>query len=201
MSISTLKFLKLLRFNKRIGILSSTLRTCAQELQSYSVCLMVVFMAFVVLFWLLLGRHVREFSTFVYSFESSISMMLKKFNYDDMYAAQPVLTPIAFFTFSLATAVVLINILLSIIIRSFEDVKHDVSMQSNEYEILDFFINRMKMLTGIGTAKVRPLPNMYRDKKKPKDSVSSFPDKVDRLVDFINDFYFENQMDFSGKDF
>ncbi|CAL1292788.1 unnamed protein product [Larinioides sclopetarius] len=201
MSISTLKFLKLLRFNKRIGILSSTLRTCAQELQSYSVCLMIVFMAFVVLFWLLLGRNVREFSTFVYSFESSISMMLKKFNYEDMYAAQPIFTPIAFFTFSLATAVVLINILLSIIIRSFEDVKHDVSLQSNEYEILDFFINRMKMLTGIGTAKVRPLPNMYRDKKKPKDSVSSFPDKVDRLVDFINDFYFDNQIDFNGKDF
>ncbi|XP_054716287.1 polycystin-2-like [Uloborus diversus] len=201
MSISTLKFLKLLRFNKRIGILSSTLRMCAQELQSYSVCLMVVFMAFVILFWLLLGRFVREFSTFIYSFESSISMMLKKFNYEDMYAAQPIFTPIAFFTFSLATAVILINILLSIIIRSFEDVKHDVSMQSNEYEVLDFFINRVKMYTGIGTAKVKPLPSMYRDKKKPKDTVSSFPDKVDKLVDFINDFYFDNQMDFNSKDF
>lgn len=142
MSISTLKFLKLLRFNKRIGILSSTLRVCAQELQSYSVCLMVVFTAFVVLFWLLLGRSVREFCTFVASFESSISMMLKKFNYEEMYKAQPVFTPIAFFTFSLATAVVLINILLSIIIRSFEDVKRDVGMQGNEYEILDFFIDR-----------------------------------------------------------
>lgn len=201
MSISTLKFLKLLRFNKRIGMLSSTLRMCAHELKSYSVCLMVVFMAFVVLFWLLLGRNVREFSTFVYSFESSISMMLKKFNYEDMYAAQPVFTPIAFFTFSLATAVVLINILLSIIIRSFEDVKHDESLQGNEYEILDFFINRMKLLMGCGSAKVRPLPSMYRDKKKPKDTVSSFPDKVDKLVDFINDFYFENQMDFNSKDF
>lgn len=42
---------------------------------------------------------------------------------------------------------------------------------------------------------------MYRDKKIPKDSVSSFPGKVDRLVDFINDFYFDNQMDFSGKEF
>ncbi|XP_035227906.1 polycystin-2-like isoform X2 [Stegodyphus dumicola] len=202
MSISTLKFLKLLRFNKRIGILSSTLRVCAEELQSYSVCLMVVFMAFVILFWLLLGRFVHEFSTFVYSFESCISMMLKKFNYEDMYAAQPIFTPIAFFTFSLATAVVLINILLSIIIRSFENVKRDVSLQSNEYEILDFFINRVKMLTGLGKAKVRPLPSMYRDKKKkPKDTVASFPDKVDKLVDFINDFYFENQVDFNSRDF
>lgn len=84
----------------------------------------------------------REFCTFVASFESSISMMLKKFNYEDMYQSQPVFTPIAFFTFSLATAVVLINILLSIIIRSFEDVKRDVGMQGNEYEILDFFMER-----------------------------------------------------------
>lgn len=201
MSIATLKFLKLLRFNKRIGILSSTLRLCAQELKSYSVCLMVVFIAFVILFWLLLGRFIKEFSTFIYSFESSISMMLKKFNYDDMYAAQPIFTPIAFFTFSLATAVVLINILLTIIIRSFEDVKHDVSLQGNEYEILDHFVNRMKLLFGCGTAKVRPAPTMYRGQKKPEDTVSSFPGKVDRLVDFINDFYFDNQMDFNSKEF
>lgn len=202
MSISTLKFLKLLRFNKRIGVLSSTLKMCTHELKSYSVCLMVVFIAFVILFWLLLGRYIKEFSTFVYSFESCISMMLKKFNYDDMYAAQPIFTPIAFFTFSLATAVVLINILLTIIIRSFETVKHDASLQSNEYEVLDYFINRMKMLLGCGTAKVRPVPSMYRDQKKPVvDTVSSFPGKVDRLVDFINDFYFDNQMDFNSKEF
>ncbi|XP_071043251.1 location of vulva defective 1-like [Parasteatoda tepidariorum] len=201
MSISTLKFLKLLRFNKRIGILSSALRICGQELQSYAVCLMIVFMAFVILFWLLLGRFVREFSTFVYSFESSISMMLKKFNYEDMYAAQPVFTPIAFFTFSLATSLVLINILLSIIIRSFEDVKHDVNLQSDEYEVLDFFINRIKMMLGIGTAKVRPMPNLHGEKIKPLDSISTFPAKVDRLVDFINDFYFDSQMDFNSKEF
>nr|XP_042900061.1 polycystic kidney disease 2-like 2 protein [Parasteatoda tepidariorum] len=200
MSISTLKFLKLLRFNKRIGILSGTLRECAKELQSYSVCLMVVFFAFVALFWLLLGRYIREFSTLIYALESTISLMLKKFDYEEMYAAQPILTPIAFFAFSLATSVVLINIMLSIIIQSFERAKHDVANQGNEYEILDFFIGKVKSWVGAGNAKVKPAPQMYQDKKIAPDTVAAFPAKVDRLVEFINDFYFDGHMDFNSKD-
>ncbi|KAG1698577.1 Polycystic kidney disease protein 1-like 2 [Nymphon striatum] len=74
--LANLKFLHLLRFNKRFGILSQTLKGCAAELSGFSICLLIVFLAFVQLFYLILGLHMLDFSTVISSVEASFSMML-----------------------------------------------------------------------------------------------------------------------------
>nr|XP_042904172.1 uncharacterized protein LOC107445474 [Parasteatoda tepidariorum] len=196
MSLATLKFLKLLRFNKRIGGMISTVRLCVQELKGYSVCLIITFIAFVCLFWMTLGRGVREFCSFLASFESSISMLLKKFNYHDMEAASPILAPIAFFTFALTASVILVNILLTIIIQSFEDVKRDTALQSDAYQLMEFMIRRLKLMLGIGKEQSRIAPVVFATAKKEDNNIiDSFNGKVDLLLDFINSVYLDDQMD------
>ncbi|XP_035210182.1 polycystic kidney disease protein 1-like 2 [Stegodyphus dumicola] len=195
MSLATLKFLKLLRFNKRIGSMIATLRLCARELKGYGVCLLITFFAFVALFWLILGHAVLEFCTFLAAFESSISMMLKKFNYEDMEAASPILAPLAFFTFALTASVILVNILLTIIIQSFEEVKYDVKLQNNDYELVPFIFGRMKLFLGIQKNQNKVLPVGLKEVEKKTNVMDSFNGKVDLLLNFINSVYLDEQMD------
>ncbi|GFU55993.1 polycystin-2 [Trichonephila clavipes] len=196
MSLTTLKFLKLLRFNKRIGGMIATVRLCAEELKGYGVCLIITFLAFVTLFWMTLGHAVREFCSFASSFESSISMMLKKFNYYDMEQASPIIAPLAFFTFALTASVILVNILLTIIIQSFEHVKHDVQYQSNDYELFDFIMRRLRLFFGRTKDQSRIVPITFAPiVTKNNDVMDSFNGKVDRLLDFINSVYLDEQVD------
>ncbi|CAL1301078.1 unnamed protein product [Larinioides sclopetarius] len=196
MSLATLKFLKLLRFNKRIGGMIATVRLCAKELKGYGVCLIITFLAFVSLFWLTLGRAVKEFCSFASSFESSISMLLKKFNYYDMEQASSIIGPLAFFTFALTASVVLINILLTIIIQSFEEVKHGIESQTSDYELMDFIMRRLRLFFGRSKDHSRVVPITFATTaNKKNDVMDSFNGKVDRLLDFINSVYLDEQVD------
>lgn len=67
MFVGILKFIKLLRFNKRMSILYSTLAQCSKDLKSFSIVFCIVFFAFVQMFYLLFGLTMKEFSSFVVS--------------------------------------------------------------------------------------------------------------------------------------
>ncbi len=41
-------------------------------------------------------------------------------------------------------------------------MKYDLSLQSNEYEIVDFIVDKFKITTGIGEPKHRPPPRRYK---------------------------------------
>ena len=63
--IGILKFIRLLRFNKRMGLLYSTLAQCSKDLKSFCIVFLVVFFAFVQMFYLLFGMQISDFSSFV----------------------------------------------------------------------------------------------------------------------------------------
>lgn len=109
--------------------------------------------------------------------------------------------PLAFFVFVLVAAIVLINIFLTLIINAFETVKHDVLKQNNEYEIMEFMIKKMKAMFGLANAAD---PNAGAlDNKDPNNSIEEqlilFPDKIDRLLHYINDTYFDGSLDVNEK--
>ena len=41
-------------------------------------------------------------------------------------------------------------------------VKYDLSLQSNDYEIVDFMMDKFKVVTGLGEPKHRPPPRRYK---------------------------------------
>ncbi|XP_037093243.1 uncharacterized protein LOC119113030 [Pollicipes pollicipes] len=197
----TLKFIKLLRFNKRMGFLTSTLKQCAGDLWGFIVIFLVIFCSFSFTFFLLFGYAMEDFSNFVISIESSFAMMLGRFHFREIQHANAILGPIMFFIFTISMTCVFINIFLTIIIRSFQAVKLDLMKQSNEYEVIDFLVNRLKMLTGIGQPKlnsVGPLAPTDEDERK-QDPSQQFPEKVDQLLNYVNDFYFAGKMDLDNK--
>lgn len=194
--LGNLKFLNLLRFNKRLGMLLTTLMECASELSGFAFCLLVVFMAFVQLFYLILGLTMADFSTFINSIEACFSMMLGKFNFHQISINSPFLGPAAFFIFGLATSLILINILLTIVIRTFEEVKKDASRMPNDYEMVEFILNRIRAVVNIQRKhKVAPEEPC---EKTASTNVDDLPEKLDKLIECINNTYFDKGQDVNG---
>lgn len=197
--IGILKFIRLLRFNKRMGILYSTLAQCSKDLKSFCIVFCVVFFAFVQMFYLLFGLHMKDFGSFVNSAETTFGMMTGKFDFDSMVKASPVLGPIAFFVFVLIASIVLLNIFLTLIISAFETVKHDVMKQNNEYEIVDFMMRKVKEMIGIDTSSTPELLKAELKQAKVEDQISGLIWKMDQFLDKINEHYFDGKLE-SGKE-
>ncbi|XP_014667045.1 PREDICTED: polycystic kidney disease protein 1-like 2 isoform X2 [Priapulus caudatus] len=77
--LATLKMIRLLRFNRRMSLLGQTLASCGKDLFAFTVMFGFVFVAFTMMFQLLLGTNMVEYSTLLRSAESSFSMILNKF--------------------------------------------------------------------------------------------------------------------------
>lgn len=107
------------------------------------------------------------------------------------------LGPLSFFIFVLVASIILLNIFLTLIISAFETVKHDVLKQSNEYEIVDFMIRKMKAMFGL--ADLNDPKALLADADEGINSIEEqlnvFPEKVDRLLHYINDVYFNGQLE------
>ncbi|KAK7015102.1 hypothetical protein SK128_013346, partial [Halocaridina rubra] len=164
---ANLKFIKLLRFNKRMGVLTSTLKQCAADLSGFMVAFLLSFLSFSMLFFFMHKQHHLEYSTFISAIESSLSIMLGKFDFSELVTNAPLMAPMAFFIFVFFTSIVMVNLLLTIILTSFMEVKNDLLKQSNEYEILDFLVYTVKKTVGLGGAATGdtnvPIPDTNKD--------------------------------------
>lgn len=139
--IGTLKLLKLLRFNKRIGMLSATLKHAASDIFGFGLLFIVTLLSFVTVFYLNSLTSVKEFSTFIKAAESSFFLINKKF--EDIRSGAPVLGPIFYFIFAFIMYWVVFQLLIAIICHSFAKVSQDISRQPNDYEIVEYMMSRM----------------------------------------------------------
>lgn len=152
-TFATIKLNKLLRFNKRMSLLSSTLKNAAFSLMMFGLIFGILFLAFTLIGTVVFGTAVRGYRKSGSAFTSLLSLMLGKTSFLEMNEANRVLGPVYFFCFMFLVSMVLINLFLSIIIDSYHEVKRDLEKQNNEYEIVDFIIERFKMWSGIGKAE------------------------------------------------
>ncbi|XP_022109894.1 polycystic kidney disease protein 1-like 2 [Acanthaster planci] len=197
--LASLKFLKLLRFNRRIGVLSSTIHNCSSDLMYFGIMFGIVFFAFATAFYLIFGSNVYDYSDFIYTCESLIAAILGKFKFKELMSAQKALGPFFFFSFMMSMSYILINMFLTIINEAFKIVNADISKQSNEYEMVDFMIRRLKLWTGLG--KPPAIPGDRRPgegdedggPKKEQDLMDEFPEKVDQLLNSIAKIYFNHE--------
>ena len=151
--LANIKLNKLLRFNKRFSLLSSTLKYAYYSLFMFSIIWGIVFTAFTLVAALVFGPVLYSYRSIVASLTSLLSLMLGRTAYFEMRDTNRILGPLFFFGFMFMMTFVLINMFLSIVVDSFLVVKHDNDKQSNEYEIVDFIIERFKLWSGIGKTR------------------------------------------------
>jgi len=85
-----LKFLKLLRFNKRIGMLSKSLRYARQDLSSFAFVFIIFMIAYAIMGFGVFGRSLGSYKSFFTALTTCFRMLLGEINAPDMIAVSRV---------------------------------------------------------------------------------------------------------------
>ena len=213
--LSTIKFLLLLRFNKRIGLLGATLQEAAKSLSAFSVLFGVFFFAFCCLFYGVYGSELLSYATIIITAETLLSTMLGKFEYDEMRTSTAGYGgSFMFLLYICVMAFIVLNMFISILNESFAVVKDDVAKQNNDYEIIDFMIYRFKGLLGIAgsppdslNAKESDIAalRMAEGEGGTTDVLAmgepdQLPERIDEFLERVTDLYFPGDpMSFKSK--
>lgn len=201
--ITSVKFLRLFRFNRRMSLLGSTIKSSARELVHFGIIFGLVFVAFSHLCYLVFSHELYKFHTFVTTVETLISVMLGKFSYVNLEHANRVLGPIMFFFYSIGVVFILVNMFLSIIIENFNKVKQHNDLQSNEHEIIDFMTEQFLNWLGFKSRSIfKNRVGARLEHKRPKykklkriDEAQRLKERVDRLVTLIKKVHFDIKED------
>ncbi|XP_078692041.1 polycystin-2-like [Branchiostoma floridae x Branchiostoma belcheri] len=202
----TLKLFRLLRFNRRMSLLSSTIRHCSNELTAFTVIIAILLVSFSTLGYLVLGIHLKTFSSFAHAVETMVATTMGYFEVEEIIAVKPFMGTILFVSFTLSMAFVILNVFVGVLTTSFEEVKRDNDKQSNEYEILDFMLGRVKKVFGLAEPLSPALPSdpnavLSKNTRGPrarKDSYLyvaakqievTFPERIDQFVSSVYRLY------------
>ena len=85
-----LKLLKLLRFDRRIGMLSKTLRYAGRDLGSFAFVFIIFMLAYAQMGFILLGRSMRGFKSFSTSITTCFRMLLGEINTVEILAVSQI---------------------------------------------------------------------------------------------------------------
>lgn len=98
------------------------------------------------------------------------------------------------------------QVLLTIILKGFEQVKNDIMKQPNDYEVVDFVVRRFKRFFGMSRNTVIPLKDITAEHKKEMEQeiidgqkVEELPDKVSEFMDQLNHMYFGGDLNLNDK--
>ncbi|XP_071797014.1 polycystin-1-like protein 2 isoform X2 [Asterias amurensis] len=190
--LTTVKFLRLLRFNRRLLLFSFTLRRCSKDLAYYTLVFGVVFIAFALFAYALFHLYLRDFSTFVGTVETLFSTILGKFDFQDMISVNRILSPVFFFTYVVIIVFVMLSMFLSIINETFGKVRRDNKALENELEIVEFMMERFKKWSNFSERRLMKKPTKtynYTEAIDPKDvECDELRDKLSTMVDRLNQF-------------
>lgn len=189
--LSFLKLFRLLRFNRRMSLLQQVLKRCFTSLISFMFMFALAFLAFALLATLVFGQAMEGFGTFLKSCASLMDTILGKFTLKEMMAANRIIGPIFFYTYTVSMVFVLINMFLSIINDAFTEVRSDVEKQSNEYEIVDFMVHRLK--ENIGRSMGHAIHPVYKEPKSELEvNFDKIADNADNAMHFMRNIAFED---------
>jgi len=160
--IATTKFLKLLRFNKKMNVLGYTLLHIAGSFGSFMIAFLLMFIAYSHMAFLVFNTLLYGFSSITRSMTTLFTLMLNKFDYKSMEQANKYFAPLIFATFTVTMGFMLVNFMLSLIIDGFTTVRAELDGKPNQYEIVDFVVGKFKAVMGLGSDTVPTI----RDRKE-----------------------------------
>lgn len=189
--LSFLKIIRLLRFNRRMSLLAQTLRVCIPRICAFLVIYGSSFFAFSLFGTLVFGQDMEGFGTILRSATTLMDTILGKFQLKEMTNANRIIGPFFFYFYTVIMVFILINMFLSIINDSFAEVKSDVNKQSNDYEIVDFMVHRLK--ENIGKTMGNAIVPIYKEPKtKLEKDFDAIEENADNIMHHMRNLTFEN---------
>ena len=173
--LGTIKFLKLLRFNKNIAFFGLTFKLCLGELISASFIFFIIWFAIVQLMFLLYGTTIVGYSSLVASMQLAFLVMLGKFDASQFINSNLVLIPLVFVIYNIITLCFLLNIFISIITDAFKKVREKEKENPHRFDIFSHIYNIVK-------ERFSKRTNQQSDYR---DHLSILPNRVNRLINYF----------------
>ena len=192
----TIRFLRLLRFNKNFAVLGKTLARISGPISGFCLPFFFAFLAFGLFAFSVFGTELQDYSSFQMTMVTQFSMTLGDFDFEALVMTNPLLGPLYFFGFVGMNVFILMNVFLAIINDSYAEVQEEEADTKNEYEILEYITAQIqlkikgepKKRKGRKARKVRPKPD-----RNNKPRYVTFRETEKKLSQRIED-------DFQGKE-
>lgn len=149
----SIKFVKLLRFNRRMSILAETLKDAWYPLGMFSIVMGIVLFSTFTFATIVFGRQMYGYRNLLVTAATQISLLLGKFSFYEYQNTNRVIGPIFFFSYIIMVNWILLNMFLSIINDSYEVVSNNLTARDNDYEIVDFVMDQFKAWVGFGKTR------------------------------------------------
>jgi len=179
---SSIKLLKIFRFNTSISILGWTLQNCFLELISFSVAFFIIWFAFVQLMFMFYGSHLQGYLSLLKTMATSFQVMVGKSSLSDINGLNSLLAPIIYSTYNVIILYFVLNIFVSIIIDSFEKMRMRALAKRDE---LDFLGYARKKLEKYFVMKRSSNMDKLLSHKDYKDHMSILSSRIDTLVHMV----------------
>ena len=172
-ALCTIKSLRLLRFQRGLAHLGSTIKYCLSELLGLSIFFFVIWISFVQIMFLLHGSHLLGYSTFVKSMLSAFEMMIGKFDATQLVMASPVMGSIVFITYNVVIVFGILNVFISVLTDAYKRVREGMTRKT--FDLMDHLIEKFFYSSKMN----RNVANDYQD------HFSKFGFVMDRLNMFL----------------
>ena len=131
--LATMKFLRILKFNKHITIMAKSISISKGPMISYSIVFTVVLMAFAQMGHMVFGRSAYMFSTFTRALVNIFEMILGKgTNYDELESINRFFGPFFIFFYFFSMTIFLMNFFMAILNDSFTDAREILEREPTE---------------------------------------------------------------------
>ena len=166
----TIRFLRILRFNKNFLVIGKTLSRISAPILSFCIPFIFGFFAFALFAYSIFSSELEDYSSFMRTMVTQFSMTLGDFDFEAMFMVNPLLATIYFFAFIGLNVMVLMNMFIAIINDSYAEIQEETAEIENEFEIVDYVTGILTsgLPTKLKRGKVSPARSNKKQKKTKK---------------------------------
>ena len=129
-------------------MMTETIKFSISDMKAFMITFFIYFFAFCQLGYLLFSTQVQDYSSFTATVETLFQFFIGSYQYSD-YEVPPVLGPIYYFLYTWVVFFGMQTMFLVIIIEAFQTVRKENQFKKNDYEVVDYVVNKFKGLFGI----------------------------------------------------
>ncbi|EDO48027.1 predicted protein [Nematostella vectensis] len=169
---TTLKFLRLLRYNKHIYVLNCTFRAAKKDLVSFSIVIFVIIIAFAQFAFIVLGKNLEAFSSLPNSLYTEFLMSLGgSMAIHDLTNTNRILGPIFGFGFVTSMAFLFVNMFVAILNDAYYE-GCEITQKNNEViqmNMVNFFMKKFERMVKKRDTKIGDVWRQHGDRDDEDD--------------------------------
>ena len=192
-TFGTLRFIKLLRFNKKIIVFIQAFRNSVKDLVASGVCFMLIWMAFVQAIYLIFSEKSSQFATLLTTMETCFELILGKFDVRPMISSNAVLGPTFYVFYNVLIVFMLLNIIFSILTDHYNEARLTNDLDREDPDLYDYIKKSFCSLFEKKESDVRESNPVYFD------TLSSLSIKVDLLIERVDRILTKKHSQLSNK--